>query len=657
MSIRKKLTMLLIISSTLPLIFFLVLNFYFSKNAATENALNKNYKTSQIIKEKINGIIENSMGGLKVLARDPAVRSLDVNKIKPVLAEDVKLYPYINSMVVTNSSGQQIVRSDDNSSLSNVADRSFYKKAIKGNEDVVSEILISKGNGKLIAVLANPIRTSEKGDIVGVIQGTMELSIMKDFVKELSSKDVTVYILDSTGKMIADPTKDFKSLDERTDMSKYDFVKSGLSGNNGSVEVTKDGTTKLISYVKDKKTGWLICSEISKNVAIKSSINSSILTAVIGIVILAITCILVFFILGKGTKPITVLADAANDISEGNLSIKSIDISSKDELGILSKSFEKMVSNLRDMVINIKDYSQRVSDSSNEMVSVSEQQSIAATNTANNTNEVSQGIENVHLSIDNINSNVANLDRTMDDMLEKSKIVSNAIKHASSSSELGSTSLTSVTSSMNNIYKSVNSTAVVIKKLDEYSKSIGEITNVIKSISEQTNLLALNAAIEAARAGEQGKGFAVVADEVRKLAEQSGEAAEQVSKIVIGIQDETNIAVEVMDKSMQDVSEGVSVIDKTNEYFSQIFNSIDQIKTSMEAVNSSINFINKEEKDINSSLKNMIKLSGKVTGEIENISAATEEQVASIEEMTASAQELGNMAVDLNSLTKKFKTE
>lgn len=642
MNIRKKLTLILLLASSLPLIIFTVINFCFSQNTATENAMADNFRRVEIIQEKISSLINSNLYNLRIIARNPIIRSYDIIKSKPILIEALKIYPNIAPIEVINSDGNQIVRSD-NSKLNNIKDRNFFKLAIEGQEEVVSEVLASKDDGHLVTVLATPVRDSDDGNITGILQGSMDLSLLNTFVKELSEDNITVYILDKDGKLLAHPTQNLDKPEDRTDLNNFDFVKNGLEGNSGSEKVIKDGENMLVSYIQNEKTGWVICAEVPRSIAVQKSVSTSINTALIGFTILLTTCGIVFILAGYATKPIQSLLYAANRISKGDLTISNINIKSKDEIGNLGKAFESMVINLQEVIIKIKEHSLRVSESSREMIDVCEQQANVATTTAENVNEIAEGTFQMSSNIDKISSNMSILDQAMTDISKKSNTVSLAIDDASNYSGNGSEALLKVNLSMNNIQHSVNDTSKVINKLGEHSKSIGEITNVIKGISKQTNLLALNAAIEAARAGEQGKGFAVVADEVRKLAEQSGTAAEQVSTLINGIQKETENAIMVMNKGINEVDDGSKVIDEANRYFELIFKTIQEISINMNDVNNSIDNMNKSGKEVFINLNDMVEFSEKIAGETQGISAAIEEQVASIEEMTASAQSFNDI--------------
>lgn len=655
MNIRKKLTLLLLLASSLPLIIFTGINLYFSQNVATERAMSDNLKKAEVVEEKINGLIDKNLYGIKNLARNPTIRAYDKDQIKPILKESSTVYKDLSGISVDRPDGQQFVRSED-AQLVNVSDRDFFQSAIKGEDEVISEVLFTKSSKKLITVLATPIRDSDGGNITGILQGTIELDMLNDFVKELSTDNITVYILDKEGKMLAHPTQISENLEDRIDLNNFEFVKKGVAGNSGSEKVFKDERNMLVSYVQDKKTGWVICAEIPISIAVEKSIKTSINTAFVGLAVLIITCGIIFMLGGYAIRPLKSLLTAANKISEGDLTVSSIGVNSKDEIGILGQSFEKMVANLQEVIINIKEHSARVSDASKEMIDICEQEAIVSTNTAENINEIAQGTLLVSSNIDKISENMNSLDKAMNDIGKKSNTVSLTIEDAANYSEKGSEALRKVNLSMSNIQESVNNTAKVIDKLKDQSKAIGKITEVIKGISEQTNLLALNAAIEAARAGEQGKGFAVVADEVRNLAEQSGKAAGQVSNIIEGIQKETKNAVTVMNKGISEVDNGSKVIDDANGYFESIFKAIQEISINMNDVSNSIIHMSKGGEEIFTNINDIVELSEKVASETQGISASTEEQVASIEEITASAQNFSEMAMTLEKLTSQFKT-
>ncbi|MDQ0268288.1 methyl-accepting chemotaxis protein [Cytobacillus purgationiresistens] len=194
-----------------------------------------------------------------------------------------------------------------------------------------------------------------------------------------------------------------------------------------------------------------------------------------------------------------------------------------------------------------------------------------------------------------------------------------------------------------------------VKELGHRSNEIGKIVEVINAIAAQTNLLAINAAIEAARAGDQGKGFAVVANEVRKLAEQSAQSTLQISQLITHIQEETTEVVESMELLFTEVQEGKDSTYKAGESFSQIREAVEEVTLQMKEVSIAINHISAGSDEVLVSILDMSTITNDSVRSSQNVHASTEEQHASIEEVTQSAEQLISMADKLRSLVEKFK--
>lgn len=197
--------------------------------------------------------------------------------------------------------------------------------------------------------------------------------------------------------------------------------------------------------------------------------------------------------------------------------------------------------------------------------------------------------------------------------------------------------------------------ADVVAKLGENSQQIGQIVEAISSIAEQTNLLALNAAIEAARAGEYGRGFAVVAEEVRKLAAESQESAEQIKERIGSIQKDTAEAVESMNAGTEEVKSGTAAIREVGARFADILSMVNGINEQMEEITGSVKKVADGADNIVKAVDSIDSISRKTAENTGSISAATEEQSASNEEIAAASQSLSKMAADMQTAIGKFK--
>ena len=208
---------------------------------------------------------------------------------------------------------------------------------------------------------------------------------------------------------------------------------------------------------------------------------------------------------------------------------------------------------------------------------------------------------------------------------------------------------------MANIEKAVDDSANLVGKLGERSQEIGTIVDTISGIAGQTNLLALNAAIEAARAGEQGRGFAVVAEEVRKLAEQSQDAAKQIAELIGAIQNDTNQAVDAMNEGTREVRKGTEVVTSAGQAFGQIVNLVDRVSDQVSDISAAIEQMAAGSQHIVASTKNIDAASKEASAHTQTVSAATEEQLASMEEIASSSQALANLAQELQTEVAKFR--
>ena len=209
---------------------------------------------------------------------------------------------------------------------------------------------------------------------------------------------------------------------------------------------------------------------------------------------------------------------------------------------------------------------------------------------------------------------------------------------------------------MGSVRDSSESVSAAIRELAAKSEQIGAIVATITGIAEQTNLLALNAAIEAARAGEQGRGFAVVAEEVRKLAEESQHAAQEISGLIGAIQDETTKAVSVVEDGARKTTDGASVVEQTREAFLQIGASVEDMAARVEQIAASAQQITASATRMQANISEVASVAEESSATTEQVSASTEETSASTEQIAASAQELASNAEDLNRLVAQFKT-
>ena len=354
--------------------------------------------------------------------------------------------------------------------------------------------------------------------------------------------------------------------------------------------------------------------------------------------------------LGGIVKYLEILAegDFSQEIARSSLEDRS-------EFGAVSRAVEKMKNNIKALLKNLMETSEHMAASSEELTASSEQSAQAANQVAGSVTEVAQGAENQMKATDQAGQIVKKISVSVDQVSQKSQQVASSANHTMQTATDGEGIIKRAVTEMKTIKEKTNATSMVISKLEDKSKEIGQIVETISGIASQTNLLALNAAIEAARAGEAGRGFAVVAEEVRKLAEQSETAAEQITALISEVQSSTREAVVFMDANQKEIVSGVQAVDDAGSSFNNILGMVGDMTKQIDAITSSIDEVTRGTTHVVTAVQGIEQESHKTSEQTQTISAATEEQSASVEEIASASEHLAQMAADLQKEVQKFK--
>ncbi len=417
-----------------------------------------------------------------------------------------------------------------------------------------------------------------------------------------------------------------------------------------------DAENTLIGYVD---------IEFSKAFLQEAASQTTFTALLISAILIGIVLLVGLYFGTKMAKPISQLATIAESVSMGDINCK-IDITSNDEVGVLATSFRRlinymqelsdvaeqvaandltksvepksdkdvlgnsfktMITNLSSMVHQIKDNAIKLANAANEISSSSEQMSKGTRDQTDQVSEVSKAI-----------------DRMTAIVLESFENTGKATEASKSASETASTGgqlVSDTVIGMQKISDVVSESAASISSLAKSADQIGEIIGVINDIADQTNLLALNAAIEAARAGEQGRGFAVVADEVRKLAERTGNATGEITNMIKGIQVETEKAVNSMESGIQEVDKGRDLADKAGNSLNEIVNMSQRVMEMIQEMAAA----SEEQSDA----------AEQISKNIEYISSITRQTATGAEQSSTAAEELTRQAVGMKEMVAQFK--
>ncbi len=350
-----------------------------------------------------------------------------------------------------------------------------------------------------------------------------------------------------------------------------------------------------------------------------------------------------YFAIRSLTKLLKKLTLATTKTSDGSI-----------EDDVLINQIHTMSTSFQNILAQVGQFSEQVAASAEQLTASAEQTSQATEQIADTMQEVTSGTDQQVQSTEASHQLVQQVSQQINQIAQSAQALTLVAQETSTSASSGQNSLQDVKQQMSHIHETVQSLAQSVLQLGERSQQIGDIVDIISGIASQTNLLALNAAIEAARAGEQGRGFAVVADEVRKLAEQSAHSAEQIAQKIGMIQSDTADAVKVTDFVSIEVNTGLEKVQTAEDSFNQITFAVDVVATEVEDISLATQQIVDNSGHLVTSIEGISNVSIQTATDVQNVSASSQEQLASMEEISSSAANLSQLAEHLSKLVSNF---
>ncbi len=356
------------------------------------------------------------------------------------------------------------------------------------------------------------------------------------------------------------------------------------------------------------------------------------------------------------SRPIIHVVNAANRMRNGDFTVK-VQIKSKDETKLLADSINEMAEHIQDLISDTKGVSKEMVDSASTLASLAEETNATVEQVASTISEISRGTQNAAGESEKGARAVHTMNEKFANLLKNSNIMQKNADIAIERNKTGIEALTTLRHHSDISKKSNEKIAKAVRQLESKTNAITDIITTITSIAEQTNLLALNASIEAARAGEAGKGFAVVADEIRKLAEDSSQATDEIKTIVLNIQKDSKETVHVMDEVNQISIEQRKAVSNAGESFQMIFKAVENITDEIESITRELVVLDKHKEEIVELTNTISAVSEESASATEEVNASMTNQTEGIEEVAKNAQLLNELAIKLSEHIEVFKVE
>jgi len=604
---------------------------------------------------------------LAEIANRVRLRSMDWETIQPTLIPDIPRTGSLDmALVFPDGTAYYII---DNTIL-DISDRDYFKKAMRGERAV--EIVVSRISGNVVAMFAVPIFRDDEPNapVVGVLLTRKDgVKTLSDMVAALESSMVTgrYFVVDSQGtflghhdtQLVKDQFNPINDVAHDPSLQIFaDTIRTALRQKTGFASYLYNGLYTITYYTDIKDFPWILFCSMDQ-AEMDSEVREQ-LTIIIFLVILLIGGLVAAFFIGRSiAKPVNDVALTLKDIAEGEGDLThEIKVNSKDEIGDLAKYFNETLLKIKNLVINIRKDARLMSQTGDNLATNMNEtaaavneitaniqsinnrvltQSASVSETHATMEQVTINIKKLNGHVENQSANIAQASSAIEQMVANTRSVTdtlvknaNNVKNLMNASEIGKNGLQEV--------------AEDIKQIARESEGLLEINSVMQNIASQTNLLSMNAAIEAAHAGEAGKGFAVVADEIRKLAENSGEQSKTISTVLKKIKE----SIDKITAATSNVLDKFGAIDSSVKTVAQqeenIRHAMEEQEIGSKQILEGIGNINVITSHVKNSSQEMMEGAQEVIRESENLEKISHEIKSGMNEMTAGADEI-NMAV------------
>ena len=643
--------------------------FKYTSSAFEEQLVAGSEKTTAEVADGVSDWMEARMLETQMTANSLAARGLPATQAELIANNELrlklmeKIYPGVYDSVSWGPfDGSGLLHGWTKAGYKEMhnADKAWYKETMKGEKDsFMAPPVISQATGKII-VNSIALAKNPSGQNVAMVLAAVYVDAAREKVGafKIGSQGYS-YLVAQDGTYIVNPNEEAimkEKITDEKDPAMRELGQKMTAGEEGWLKFTRaDGENMIAFYAPVKATGWSMAAVAYESELFAPVYSLLKIVAGLSIVILVVISLGIVMTVNKVMAPLGAMVDELKLLASGNFEDRPAKVVVENELGILAQAVRDMRQSVAKVMRSVHDFSQNLAASSEELNATTEQSAQASDQVANSIVRVAQGTNEQLGAVSSTTEAIERLSGTIQTVSGEASAAAGEGRQAAEIARDGGRTLEEAITQIKHIEASSLESMKVVKALGERSSEIVAIVETITGIAEQTNLLSLNAAIEAARAGEQGRGFAVVAEEVRKLAESSREAAQQIADLLKAVGNDIDNAISGMEAGNAEVQKGAANIISMGDSFRKIIELVENVSGQIQEISTDITGMARNGEEIVGHVRTIDAASRSAAEESQTVSAATEEQSASVQEIANASRSLAKMATDLQAEVQKFK--